>query len=149
MVEYQHNLHGFFKDFLPGEDVNRLFKVIEPVELKAGTVLFSHGRQADGLYFVVSGKLAVQKETGFGARKQVVALLEKGSPVGEGGLLDGVCHGTTVVAVNDSTLLHLTRSSFDQLCDERPEFGLLFFRWLLGRVVVRLQANTKRLAHVL
>lgn len=149
MVEYQHNLHDFIKDFSSDEDVNRLFAVIDPVELIAGSVLFSQGHEADGLYFVVSGKLAVQKETGFGARQQVVALLEKGSPVGEGGVLDGVLHGTTVVAVTDSTLLYLTRSSFDQLCDERPEFGLIFFRWLLGRVTLRLQANTKRLAHVL
>ena len=149
MVTYESELHGFFKDFLPDEDVTRLFVALDGVELKAGAVLFSHGRKADGLYFIVSGKLAVQKETGFGARKQVVALLEKGSPVGEGGLLDGILHGTTVVAVNDSTLLHLTRSSFDGFCVERPEFGLIFFRWLLGRVTQRLQANTKRLAHVL
>lgn len=149
MVEYQHDLHGFFRDFSSDEDVNRLLEVMDPVELKAGGVLFSQDHEADGIYFIVSGKLAVQKETGFAARQQVVALLEKGSPVGEGGMLDGVLHSTMVVAVTDSTLLYLTRSSFDQLCGERPEFGLMFFRWLLGRVALRLQANTKRLAHVL
>lgn len=149
MVEYQSELHGFFKEFLPTEDVTRLFQVLEPLSLKDSDVLFDSGDKADGIYFVVSGQVAVQKETGFGARKQVVALLDKCAPVGEGGLLSGALRGATVVAVRDCIFLHLSRNSFEQLCEERAEFGLNFFRWLLKRVSLRLERSTERLAHIL
>ena len=149
MVKYQRELHGFFKDFLLNEDIDRFFQMIEPVEIKSSDVLFDSGQEADGMYFVVSGKMAVQKETGFGVRRQTVALLDDGAPVGEAGLLTGNFRGASVVAVVDSTLLYLSRASFDVLCEEHPSLCSNFFRWLLGRVSMRLKGSTERLAHIL
>lgn len=149
MVEYQSELHGFFNSIFANEDVLRLFDVIETVEIKRSGVLFDVDQKADGVYFVVSGKMAVQKETGFGARKQVVALLDRGAPVGEVGLLDGGSRGASVIAVEDSSLLYLSKKAFDDLCEEQPKLGLVFFKWLLGRVSLRLKGSTERLAHIL
>ncbi|MFT5726348.1 MAG: CRP-like cAMP-binding protein [Desulforhopalus sp.] len=149
MVEYQTELHGFFNSILADEDVVRLFQVIESVEIKKSGILFDVGQDAEGMYFVISGKMAVQKETGFGARKQVVALLDRGAPVGEAGLLDGGLRGASVVAVEDASLLYLSRKAFDEICEELPGLGLVFFRWLLGRVSLRLKGSTERLAHIL
>jgi CRP/FNR family transcriptional regulator len=149
MVRYQTELHDFFTLFLTDSDVEALFGVMESQFLASGDTLFTHGDDADGIYFVVAGRLAVEKDTGFALRKQVVALLGKGAPVGEAGLLPESSRGTTIVAVDDSTLLYLTKNSFDQLCTERPDFGVTFFRWLLGRVSLRLKSSTERLAHIL
>jgi len=149
MVEYRNELHGFFNNILPNEDMVRLFETLESVEVKKSGVLFDVGQEADGMYFVISGKMAVQKGTGFGTRKQVVALLDKGAPVGEAGLLDGCLRGASVVAVEDTSLLFLPKRSFDTLCEEQPELGLIFFRWLLSRVSLRLKGSTERLAHIL
>jgi len=149
MVEYVSELHGFFNSVFANEDVLRLFDVIESVEIKRSGVLFDAGQKTDGMYFVVSGKMAVQKETGFGARKQVVALLDRGAPVGEAGLLDESSRGASVVAVEDTSLLFLSKKSFNDLCEKHPKFGLVFFRWLLGRVSLRLKGSTERLAHIL
>lgn len=149
MVEYQSELHDFFKHILVGEDVVRFFQVVESVEIKKGETLFDVGQKADGMYFVVSGRLAVQKETGFGARKQVVALLDSGAPVGEAGLLEDALRGASVVAVEDTSLVYLSKKSFDDLCKEKSELGLIFFKWLLSRVTMRLKGSTERLAHIL
>ena len=146
MVEYQSELHGFFNSIFANEDVLRLFNVIESIEIKKNGILFDVDQMADGVYFVVSGKMAVQKETGFGARKQVVALLDRGAPVGEAGLLDGGSRGASVVAVEDTSLLFLSKKAFDVLCEEQPKLGLVFFRWLLGRVSLRLKELFKRLS---
>lgn len=148
-MKYQTELHDFFNLFLTDTDVESLFAVMESLSFESGATLFSYGDNADGMYFVVSGRLAVQKDTGFGARKQVVALLEKGAPVGEAGLLSESTRGATVVAVDESMLLYISKSSFDKLCKERPDFGVIFFRWLLGRVSLRLKSSTERLAHIL
>ena len=149
MVKYQTELHDFFTLFLTNSDVEALFSVMEPQSLASGGTLFTYGDNAEGMYFVVAGRLAVEKNTGFALRKQVVALLGKGAPVGEGGLLPESSRGTTIVAVEDSTLLYLSKNSFDELCKERPDFGVTFFRWLLGRVSLRLKSSTERLAHIL
>ncbi|MFT5698790.1 MAG: CRP/FNR family cyclic AMP-dependent transcriptional regulator [Desulforhopalus sp.] len=149
MVKYQSELHGFFAEFMQDQDISRLFQVIDSVDSRASDTILETGKEADGIYFVVSGRVAVQKQTGFGVRKQVVALLDKGAPVGEGGLLRGVVRAATVVAVEDSSLLYLSRNSFDQLCEGRPDFGYIFFRWILERVSMRLQSSTERLAHIL
>ena len=149
MVEYQNELHDFFKNILPDEDVAHLFEILEAVEIKKSGVLFDVGQEADGMYFVISGKMAVQKETGFGTRKQVVALLDRGAPVGEAGLLSDTFRGASVVAVEDTSLLYLPKKSFDKLCVEQTELGLIFFRWLLSRVSLRLKGSTERLAHIL
>lgn len=149
MVEYQIELHGFFNNILPNEDVAHLFRVLEAVEIKKSRVLFDVGQEADGMCFIVSGKMAVQKETGFGTRKQVVALLDKGAPIGEAGLLDNALRGASVVAIEDTSLLYLSKKSFDDLCREHSELGLAFFRWLLNCVSLRLKGSTERLAHIL
>lgn len=149
MVEYESELHSFFNGLLTNENVARLFQVLEPVEIKKSGILFDVGQDTDGLYFIVSGKMAVQKETGFGTRKQVVALLDRGAPVGEAGLLDETTRGASVVAIEDTSLLFLSKIAFDNLSKERPELGLIVLRWLLGRVSLRLKGSTERLAHIL
>ena len=120
MVEYQTELHDFFNSILADADVVRIFEVIESVEIKKSGILFDVGQEAEGIYFVISGKMAVQKETGFGARKQVVALLDRGAPVGEAGLLGSGLRGASVVAVEDTSLLYLSRKAFDEICEELP-----------------------------
>lgn len=149
MVKYRNELHDFFKIILPNDDIAHFFEILEAVEIKKSEVLFDVGQEAEGMYFVISGKMAVQKETGFGTRKQVVALLDRGAPVGEAGLLSDTSRGASVVAVEDTSLLYLSKKSFDKLCEEQPKFGLVFFRWLLSRVSLRLKGSTERLAHIL
>lgn len=149
MVSYQKEIHGFTWDFVAEADRDALFAVLAPVSLGQSKTLFHCDQEADGIYFIVSGRLAVQKGTGFGERKQVVALLEKGAPVGEGGLVPGYIHGTTVTAVENCELLFLSSSSFTDLCLTNPKLGLDLYGWLLGRLSIRLNLNTERLAHIL
>ncbi|MGW8194149.1 MAG: cyclic nucleotide-binding domain-containing protein, partial [Desulforhopalus sp.] len=122
---------------------------MESISFKAGTSLFRYGEQGDCMYFVVSGRVAVQNSTGFGERMQVVALLDAGAPVGEQGILGHVKRGSTVVAVKDSELLVLTRSAFEALVGENSLLAASFLQYLLGRVALRLQKCSERLAHVL
>lgn len=149
MAIYQKEMHSFTDDFVVDTDKDEVFSSLEEVSLGQGEILIQRGQQADGIYFIVSGRLAVQKGTGFGERKQVVALLEKGAPVGEGGLVPGYIHGTTVAAVENSELLFLSSSLLADICKTNPKFGLDLYNWILGRLSTRLNLNTERLAHIL
>jgi CRP-like cAMP-binding protein len=104
---------------------------------------------ADCLYLLTAGKIAVRKRTGFSNRMQVVALLDPGAPIGEGGLLPGGTRGATLTAVAESRLLMLSRQDFDEISATDPDLALKFMKWLLERTSQRLKKSSERLAHIL
>ena len=149
MVEYSPRLHKECFSFLDREDTSALLSVMEMVELQAGSLLYAADDPADCLYIVVAGRVAVQKETGFGDRMQVVALFDPGAPLGESGLLTDKVRGATLTAVSDTRLLILSRQALSTLAIHNPALVVKILTWLLDRLALRLQKSSERLAHVL
>jgi CRP/FNR family transcriptional regulator, cyclic AMP receptor protein len=149
MVVYSDELQQRCLDFLEKEEAKTLLTTMQHVSYAAGTVVFEKGDAADCMYFLHTGKVAVQMKTGFGEKMQVVALLDPGAPVGEKGLLGRRTRGATLVAVKDCELLVLSREAFDILIDESPALTIKILKWLLHRVSLRLEKNSERLTHVL
>ncbi|PID75608.1 MAG: hypothetical protein CSB23_02440 [Deltaproteobacteria bacterium] len=129
--------------------MDELLSVLEAVDLAAGETLFECGDEARGAFFVHSGRLAVHRKTGFGNRTQVVALLDAGTPVGEGGLLSGQKRSATVRAVSSTRLSFLSTDNFSLLCQKYPLFGLQVQRWILKCLSLRLLASTERLVRIM
>lgn len=149
MVEYSDELQECCFGFLEKEEVKTLLAAMNSVSFTAGTRVCQKGDPADCLYFLRSGRVAVQNKTGFGERMQVVALLDPGAPVGERGLLGPRTRGATLTAVKDSELLVLPQDAFNMLVVEAPGLAIKLLKWLLNRVSLRLEKNSERLAHVL
>jgi CRP/FNR family transcriptional regulator, cyclic AMP receptor protein len=149
MVEYSSALHNVCFSFLDRAEVLALLAVMEEVSAKAGHILYKTDDPADCLYVLVAGKVAVQKFTGFGDRMQVVALLESGAPVGESGLLDSRRRGSIIAVIADAQLLSLSRQAFAVLSVGNPSLAVKVLKWLMGRITLRLNKSSERLAHVL
>lgn len=149
MAEYSSQLHEECFSFLDKPDTLVLLTAMENTEIKAGTTLYKANDSADCLYVLVSGKIAVQKQTGFGDRMQVVALLDPGAPLGESGLLSTQSRGATLIAVADSRLLSLSRQAFIEITTHTPTLAAKVLTWLMGRLALRLKKSSERLAHVL
>lgn len=149
MVDYSAELQQCCFKFLDQTETETLLAVMEKVSYPTGTEIFQKGDPAGCLYFLVSGRVAVQNKTGFGERTQVIALLDPGAPVGEKGLLGGGSRGATLTAVKESELLALTHQSFDKLIGDYPALAIKLLKWLLTRVSLRLEKNSERLVHVL
>lgn len=149
MVEYSVQLHEGCLPFLDKTDALVLLKAMENTEIKAGNTLYKTNDAADCLYVLISGRIAVQKHTGFADRKQVVALLDPGAPVGESGLLAARTRGATLTAVADSRLLSLSRQAFTEITTTDPPLAVKVLTWLVGRLSSRLKKSSERLAHVL
>lgn len=149
MVDYSAELHESCFPFLEKHETEILFTALESNFFEAGTVIFQKNEPADCVYFVQAGQVAVQNKTGFGERMQVIALLTKGAPVGEKGLLESLTRGATLVAVKDSKLLSLSQESFNALIVESPDIAVKLLKWLLAKVSLRLEKNSERLTHVL
>ncbi len=149
MVDYSTALQTCCFNFLEKTEAETLLALMEKVSYDAGAELFQKGDLAECLYFLVSGRIAVQNKTGFGERTQVVALLDPGAPIGEKGLFAGASRGATLTMVKDSELLALSHESFDKLVDDTPVVAIKLLKWLLNRVSLRLEKNSERLVQVL
>ena len=134
----------------PGEEhLGQLLPRLTEVRLAAGEVLFRVGEPATHVYFIVSGRLAVRKKTGFAEKMQVVALLDPGAPVGEGAVFPGRIHDATVVAVEDCRLVALDGTVLEGLAAENPVLAWKVICRLLDVAHLRLQKTSDRLARVL
>ncbi|MFH0780777.1 MAG: cyclic nucleotide-binding domain-containing protein [Pseudomonadota bacterium] len=149
MVDYSSQLHEGCLPFLDKDEALVVLSTMEIIEIRAGATLYKAEDVADCLYVLVSGRIAVQKSTGFGDRTQVVALLDSGAPLGENGLLNEQCRGATLTAVIDSRLLVLPRQAFLEIARNIPSLAVKVLTWLMGRLALRLKKTSERLAHVL
>ncbi|SDO81362.1 cyclic nucleotide-binding domain-containing protein [Desulforhopalus singaporensis] len=135
--------------FLSERDREIMTGEMEEIFCRGGSTLFTMDEPAEGMYVLVEGRIAVQKPTGFGDRIQVVALLDPGAPVGEGGLLQGWMRSSTLVAVTDSRLLFLSTEAFEKLETDYPQLALKLVKWGISRLSMRLKKNSERLARIL
>jgi CRP/FNR family transcriptional regulator, cyclic AMP receptor protein len=133
--------------FLNAEERARV--TAAPVVLKKGEMLFQRGEAAEGVFFVEKGRLAILQETGFNERTQVVALLDPGASVGEGGALGDSFREAAVLAVEDSLLYCLDRERLTALGEHNPQILIRILKRLLYVSNVRLQKSSERLAHIL
>lgn len=149
MAEYSSQTHLLCFPFLAQEDATILLAAMEWCDLEAGMTLYRSGDAAGHFYVLVSGRIAVQKHTGFGERLQVVALLGPGAPLGESGLLAGQQRGATLTAVETSRLLSLPQEGFAHLAASHSPLTVRLLTWVVGRMSLRLKKSSERLALVL
>ncbi len=84
--------------------------------LRRGDVLMKQGDEADALYVLVSGRLAVTLE----GRRDPISEIGAGQPVGEIAFLTGGHRTATVTAMRDSLVMALSREEFSRLVDAHP-----------------------------
>ena len=94
--------------------LNAVSENLEEIHLITGAILFAQGDPGDGLYFVVSGRLAILLEAP-GRARLTLGVLAPGDCVGEMSLLDQRPRAATARALRESMLLKLSRASFDRL----------------------------------
>ncbi len=135
--------------FFTGDEARSLAAVCAVCNLVQGETLFSVGEPSDLVYFVVQGKCAVKKETGFENKMQVVALLSSGAIIGENVLVAGRKHTTSVVAAEDSRLWTLKAQDLQNLKTSDSRLAMKLVEKFLEVSGKRLAACTQRLARIL
>lgn len=134
---------------LTEEENEALIPLLTQLKLEKGKYLYHPEDQADCVYYVESGRLAVQVKTGFEDKLQVIAFLDSGTFAGEKGLAGSGVRGMSVVAAEDSLLYLLSCEKFAELEKSHPATALKVLKKLLHVAALRLQASSERLAHVL
>jgi NTE family protein len=97
--------------------------------LPGGSVLYSEGDPATGLYMVLTGCLGVIVPTV--SKDEPAFLVQAGEVVGEYALLLNRPQAATCIAIRDTSLVWLSKQAFDDLVRKHPESVLPFTAQLI------------------
>ena len=100
--------------------------------LPGGTCLVEVGDEAQALYLVRSGRLAIVRRDSAG-RSQILGVVRPGEPVGEMALVGGTTHSAAAVALRDSEVLSLSRERVLREARLHPDLMLELARLMLRR----------------
>jgi len=118
--------------------LDELERAADWVYLARGDVLFEQGAPATGLYFVVSGRLLVQRVERDGAVR-TIGEAGRGESLGEMAFFSGAPRSARASALRDTVLVEFTNAEFDALVATRPQL----MRHVAAGLVQRLNlANT-------
>ena len=87
---------------------------MKKVTFSAGQTIFKAGDAADGLYIVGSGRIGVFFPSN-STHNEPDIVLEKTQILGEMGVIDTVSRMATARAIEDCTLVFVSRSEFDKI----------------------------------
>ena len=104
-----------------------------PRRYASGESVFSEGEPCTGLYVVQSGHIRIFKSSA-GGREQVLSIDGPGSSVAELPVFDGGNYPASVTAIEDATLLFVSKQDFQALCLAHPQVALKVLRVVGARL---------------
>ena len=99
----------------------------------AGETIFSEDEPCAGMYIVQSGHIRIFKSSA-GGREQVLSVDGPGSSVAELPVFDGGSYPASAVALENATLLFISKRDFQALCLTHPQVALKVLRVVGGRL---------------
>lgn len=124
--------HPFFSSLPLGESETLLRHMVVK-RAAAGQVLFHKEQPGDGLYAILSGRIAFTIES-TGGKELILNVLGPGEFFGEIALLDGKGRSASAVARDPSELAFIGRADFLSFLGRRPEMTLRIIELLCSRL---------------
>lgn len=104
----------------------------EWLEIEGGTILFKQGDPADGMYMVISGRLAAFQKDEQGKSIKLGEII-RGETAGEMALYTGGLRSADVMAIRSSVLVKISLEHFEKLLIEHPKLSLNITRLIIKR----------------
>ena len=104
-----------------------------PRKFSSGETVFGEGEPCVGLYVVESGHVRIFKSSANG-REQVLSIDGPGSSIAELPVFDGGNYPASVTAIDDATLLFVSKQDFQALCLAHPQVALKVLRVVGARL---------------
>ena len=121
-----------FGDLTP-EELQQLADASTTEDLRRGDVMFQDDDEADTLYVVIEGRIAIAKRS-IDGRESVVALMEAGDLFGEMSLFEPLGRSAEARALEPSQVLAIGYAPIRQVYERRPELLWGVVELLAGRV---------------
>jgi CRP/FNR family cyclic AMP-dependent transcriptional regulator len=104
-----------------------------PRHYSTGETVFAEGEPCTGLYVVESGTVRIFKSSPAG-REHVLGIEGPGSSVAELPVFDGGNYPASVSAIDEATLLFVSKQDFQALCLQHPQVALKVLRVVGARL---------------
>ena len=115
LINKIHLFNGLKEDQLSG-----IAGKFEEVEKSANQVVFKRGEKPEGFYIIFKGKVNVTRPHEKKDGEEVLIWLVAGDYFGEEALVENRNRSATITAVEDTTLLFLSRQHFDEVLLKFP-----------------------------
>jgi len=108
---------------LTASELSFLTQRTVPRHYSAGEMVFGEGEPCSGLYVVESGNVRIFKSSTSG-REQVLSIDGPGGSIAELPVFDGGNYPASATAIDDVTLLFVSKQDFQALCFAHPQVPL-------------------------
>jgi CRP-like cAMP-binding protein len=105
---------------LDDSTLDELVELAESRQLVRGDVIFEEGSEADALYVVQSGRIAISNKS-FDGRESMFALMERGDLFGEMSLFDGEGRSAEARALEASSILVMPYAPLQRIWSDQPD----------------------------
>ena len=121
-----------FIQLLVSADRGQLSQSFSEQRFAAGEVIFHEGAEGDSMFLIWSGRVATVK--GDLESPVILAYRTAGEIFGEMALLENQPRSASIIALEDTRLLELSRSRFEQLLSEQPAISRSIMEVLSARL---------------
>ena len=121
---------------------------IHTLEVKEKQIIFNEGDNGDSIFFVISGKLNVIKDSA-SKNQVVITTLSTGKSIGEMSIIDETPRSAAVQADCDSVLLKLSKGDFETILKNHPLLAVKILKGLARLLSMNLRKTSSRLADYL
>jgi CRP/FNR family cyclic AMP-dependent transcriptional regulator len=115
------------------ESIENLEKRLKPRSYGKGETIIHQDDEGDSMYFIISGRLKVVSTIEDG-KEALLDFLHDGDYFGELSLFDQERRSASVIAVEDSVLIHISRTELLGFLERHPEANLILLRSLARRI---------------
>lgn len=125
---------------LSHEDMEQFAQYLYLATAQSNESIFNEGAIEPYMCFVAEGLVRITKGD---SKKNVKTICEigPGRTVGEMSIIDGLPRSASAVAVNQTTVLVLTKENFELLISDNPKLGVALFQRLAQMISHRLRVS--------
>ncbi|MFH1489298.1 MAG: cyclic nucleotide-binding domain-containing protein [Pseudomonadota bacterium] len=129
-----------FKD----KDLEGIIKLSKVIKCEPGEQIIQEGQQDSWIYFLVSGKVGIQKEG-----ETINVLQRRGDLFGEMGIIDGSPRSASILAIDETVCLAFDTSYMDRLeGNEKMAFKAVLYRIFAEILAERLRTADQKLVKI-
>jgi CRP/FNR family cyclic AMP-dependent transcriptional regulator len=125
-------------DALAPEAFKKILGIARRENVEAGSALLRESATGDTLYIILAGRVKVYK-TGDNGEQIELAILGSGSIFGEMGVFDGQANSASIITVEDSIILAISRQRLFGFLHENPDIAIPLMHTMIYILSARLR----------
>ena len=122
------------------DEIKMVAELFELVKYTAGSVCVKEGETIDYIGIIAKGKMKFERHNSITDRPTLLAILEKGSHVGDFSMLQERESLGQVRAVEDTDLLVMHHYELDAFMHEHPHIGIKILKGISSVLSIRLKS---------